>query len=149
MSSQDVSNHSESFGKSLRLLTSSDFQAVFDDAPFRASHKHFLILARPHRSGNSALPRLGLVIAKKNIRLAVQRNRMKRLIRESFRQQQHSLADIEAVVIARRGMDDLDNLQLLKQLRQQWQRIAKKARKHRDANATAASDQSQSTPCAG
>lgn len=128
------------FSKSLRLLTSSDFQVVFDDAPFRASHKHFLILARPSAlsqdSASQAIdvctpvpPRLGMVIAKKNIRLAVQRNRMKRLIRETFRLHQQQLAGIDAVVLARRGMDELDNQQLIKQLNQQWQRIIKKALK--------------------
>jgi len=140
------------FNKSLRLLTSSDFQAVFDDAPFRASHKHFLILARPSaaylNSGSQAQlsctplpPRLGLVIAKKNIRLAVQRNRLKRLIRETFRLKQEELAGLDIIVLARRGMDEQDNQQLIKQLNQQWQRIIKKARK--------AARESKTLPCAG
>ncbi|TQV82713.1 ribonuclease P protein component [Exilibacterium tricleocarpae] len=115
------------FGKSLRLLRSSDFQAVFDDAPFRASHKHLLVLARP--SGLD-YPRLGLVIAKKNIRLAVQRNRIKRIARESFRLQQHKLAGIDAIVLARRELDVFDNRQLHRLFQQQWQRICQKAQKH-------------------
>ncbi len=147
MSSQGASR-SECFSKSLRLLTSSDFQAVFDDAPFRASHKHFLILARPHHQGRSASPRLGLVIAKKNIRLAVQRNRIKRLVRETFRLQQNSLCGIEAVVLARRGMDELDNPILIKQLNQQWRRIAKKARQYWELDTNPPLRQ-ESNQCAG
>ncbi len=129
------------FSKSLRLLSSGDFKAVFDDPPFRASHKHFLILARPNALDN---PRLGLVIAKKNIRLAVQRNRMKRQIRETFRQLQHDLGNIDIVVLARRDMDKLENPALINQLHQQWQRIIKKASKDKASKAQA----TDNTPCA-
>jgi len=117
------------FGKSQRLLNSSDFTSVFTDPPFRASHKHLLILAKPT---NNASGRLGLVIAKKNIRKAVDRNRIKRLIRESFRHQQHYLAGIDAIVLARRDLDKLDNQQLFATLNQQWLKIQKKARQHQE-----------------
>ncbi|BFM18699.1 ribonuclease P protein component [Maricurvus nonylphenolicus] len=119
------------FSKTLRLLNASDYQSVFDDAPFRASHKNILILARPGKSpGPNNSPRLGLVIAKKNIRLAVQRNRIKRIARETFRLQQDKLAGIDAIVLARRELDQLDNAALHKLFNQQWQRIIKKANKH-------------------
>lgn len=121
----------QAFGKPLRLLNSSDFQSVFDDAPFRASHQHFLLLARANQLDR---PRLGLVIAKKHIRLSVQRNRIKRLIRESFRQQQQSLAGIDVIVLARKGMDELPNAEITKQLNQQWQRVLRKARQSQDQN---------------
>ncbi len=113
------------FPKSLRLLNSGDFQAVFDQAPFRATHQHFLILARTNQSN---WPRLGLVIAKKHVRLAVERNRIKRQIRESFRHRQALLAGLDVIVLARKGMDDLTNHQLSEQLEQQWQRLIRKAR---------------------
>ena len=113
------------FGKSLRLLDSSDFQAVFDNAPFRASHQFFLILTRPNSFTH---PRLGLVIAKKHIRLAVQRNRIKRLIREEFRHQQESLTGLDVIVLSRKGLDGLTNEQFRHQLVQQWQRILKKSK---------------------
>lgn len=112
------------FDKSLRLLNSSGFKPVFDSSDFRASQQHFLILAKINELGR---PRLGLVIAKKNVRNAVDRNRMKRLIRESFRLQQHQLPPIDAIVLARRGMDKLDNADITKLFLKQWQRITKKA----------------------
>ena len=114
----------QAFGKSLRLLSSSDFQSVFDGATARISHQHFLILARTNKLDH---PRLGLVIAKKHIRLAVARNRIKRLIRESFRQQQQSLAGIDVIVLARKGMGELPSATITKQLSQQWQRVLRKA----------------------
>ncbi len=115
---------SQAFPKAHRLLTSDDFQSVFADAPFRASHKYFLILARPNQH-NAA--RLGLIIAKKHIRLATERNRMKRLIRETFRRQPPNLTGIDVIVLARKGMNDLGNQELIDQLDKQWVRIARKA----------------------
>ena len=111
------------FGKSLRLLNARDYRGVFDNAQFKVSHQHLLILSR---SNNTDTPRLGLVIAKKNIRLAVQRNRIKRILRESFRLRQQTLAGLDIVVLARRGLDELDNQQLHQLFHQQWQRLEKK-----------------------
>lgn len=114
------------FGKNRRLLNSSDFSRVFDDAPFRASHPNFLILARPSTTNE---PRLGLIIAKKNVRLAVRRNRVKRAVRESFRLQQHKLPPIDAIVLARRGADTLSPSDLQQVLDGLWKRVAKKAQR--------------------
>ncbi|QEY17523.1 ribonuclease P protein component [Cellvibrio sp. KY-GH-1] len=116
------------FSKSLRLLEATDFQKIFDDAPFRASHQHFLILSR---SNQLNIGRLGLVIAKKHLRLAVERNRFKRLIRESFRTRQHAFAGLDVIVLSRKGLENLTNAEFSQQLDQQWQRIFKKARQHR------------------
>ncbi|WP_347329854.1 ribonuclease P protein component [Marinimicrobium locisalis] len=118
---------SEAFPKANRLLTSGDFQSVFADAPFRASHKYFLILARPNERNH---PRLGLVIAKKHIRLATERNRMKRLIRETFRRLPPTSSGFDVIVLARKGMDTLENRELLDQLDRQWRRIARKVTAH-------------------
>jgi ribonuclease P protein component len=123
---QQSASLNQSFGKSLRLLCASDFKPVFDNAPVRASHQNFLILARFNQQTQ---PRLGLVIAKKHLRFAVQRNRMKRLIRESFRKQQQSFQGLDVIVLSRKGVDQLlaDN-SFSEQLEQQWLRIFKKAR---------------------
>ena len=118
--------HDHAFTKSLRLLSSNDFQTVFNDAPLRASHQNFLFLARQN---STDLPRLGLVIAKKHIRLAVQRNRVKRLIRETFRIKQQLLPGIDVIVLARKGMNDLTNTALIEQLDLQWQRLIRRTQK--------------------
>ncbi len=120
-----------SFPKALRLLTPSDFQPVFADAPIRAAHKYLLILTRPNNLEN---PRLGLVIAKKHIRKANQRNQIKRIIRESFRLRQHTLAGLDAIVLARSGLDQLDKAEQSKLLNEQWLRIEKKLRSLTNAN---------------
>jgi ribonuclease P protein component len=140
----DSNSASFRFTKSLRLLCAADFKPVFDDAPFRASHQYFLILARLNQQTQ---PRLGLVMAKKHMKLAVERNRMKRLIRESFRLQQQDLAGLDIVVLSRKGMDSLSNSEFNHQLNQQWQRIFKKVRHHRLTSQaqTSGADQKVST----
>lgn len=111
------------FSRQQRLLKPAEFQAVFADAPFRASHQQLLILSRAN-----GLPtaRLGLIIAKKHIRLAVERNRVKRVIRESFRHRQQQLAGLDVIVLARSGLGGLDSRQLRQQLDRQWQRLIRK-----------------------
>ncbi len=127
----------QAFGKSLRLLTSSDFQVVFDHAPVRASHNHFLILARFNALDH---PRLGLVIGKKHVRLAHERNRLKRHIRETFRLRQQSLRGLDVIVVARKGMGELSNPQLISQLTQQWQRIERRAQQQSAHDTSAQGD---------
>ena len=108
-----------SFPKDKRLLTSRDFGAVFADTQFRASDRFLLVLARENQNSKS---RLGLVVAKKHIRLAVARNRIKRLIRESFRQQRQGVS-MDVVVLSRKGLDQLDNVEIRQKLQQLWQRV--------------------------
>ncbi len=117
---------SQAFGKSLRLLTSSDFQGVFQDAPIRASHQNFLLLARFNQLDHA---RLGVVVGKKHVRLATRRNRLKRHIRETFRLRQQTLSGLDVIVLARKGMDELSDQNLQAQLNQQWQRLVDRARK--------------------
>lgn len=124
------------FPKALRLLTPADFKPVFDGADLRVSSKELLILARVNLLNR---PRLGLVIAKKHIRLATQRNRIKRIVRESFRSQQTAFGDygVDTIVLARAGLDRLDNRALDASLRHLWQQLQRKAQKRLSASNTA------------
>ena len=115
------------FRRSQRLLNAADFQNVFSEPPLRASHQHCLILAKPNTLGYD---RLGLVIAKKNIRLAVHRNRIKRLIRESFRHLPSNNAGIDAIVLARKGLGEIDNSGVTQIMDKQWLRIQKKSQSY-------------------
>ena len=115
-----------SFGKAKRLLNAKDYSQVFDGSEVRASHKHLLLLAK---TNNGPGHRLGLVIAKKNVRLAVQRNRIKRIAREFARTLPESETHLDVVLLARRGIDQLDNAELSTILRQQWQKLARHAPK--------------------
>ncbi|WP_370980518.1 ribonuclease P protein component [Agaribacterium sp. ZY112] len=114
------------FSKPQRLLNQAQFQYVFDQAPIRVSHPSLLILAKPN---NNKHARLGLVIAKKQIKLAVRRNRIKRLIRESFRLRLKKLPPIDVIVLARSSADTLDNSEVTKILNGLWKRVSKKQQK--------------------
>ncbi|RLA47473.1 MAG: ribonuclease P protein component [Gammaproteobacteria bacterium] len=111
----------EAFDKSKRLLTQQVFQKVFDKASYRVADRHFLILACPNLSGHA---RLGLVIGKKNIRLSVHRNRIKRVARETFRHHQHSFAGIDIIFLARRGLDKVPKSAFSSTLSQAWVQLA-------------------------
>ena len=115
-----------SFGKAKRLLNAKDYSRVFDGAEAKASHKHLLLLAK---TNNRPGHRLGLVIAKKNVRLAVQRNRVKRIAREFFRTLPATEPGLDVVLLARRGLGQLDNAELSSILQQQWQKLIRHATK--------------------
>jgi len=111
------------FGRKLRLLTASDYQAVFTAAVFKVSSPQLLILAINNGNVNA---RLGLVISKKNVRLAVQRNRVKRLLRESFRQHQSELTGLDIVVLARKGLDLQNNAAIRQLIENLWQDLIRR-----------------------
>jgi ribonuclease P protein component len=110
------------FGKSKRLLNAKDYGRIFDNPDARASHQHLLLLAKIN---DGPRHRLGLVIAKKNVRSAVQRNRMKRVAREFFRKLPHREPCLDVVLLARQGMGLLDNAELSSILLQQWQKVVR------------------------
>ena len=112
-----------SFGKSKRLLNAKDYSRVFNGTEAKASHKRVLLLARRN---NSSRHRLGLVIARKSVRLAVERNRIKRVAREFFRTLQEEEPGRDVVLLARHGMERLDNAELSTILQQQWQVLGRR-----------------------
>lgn len=110
------------FGREKRLLTPQQFKAVFDSASYKVASKNVLLLARDNQLEH---PRLGLVIGKKSVKLAVERNRIKRQIRESFRHSQNTLLGVDVVIVARRGIADLSNIELRNQFDKMWKRLAR------------------------
>ncbi|MFC0819956.1 ribonuclease P protein component [Moraxella marmotae] len=90
------------FTKTDRLLTAGEFQRVFA-APIKKIHTAHLLAFIAKNDGDTA--RLGLAITKKKLKKAVDRNRIKRLTREQFRQSKTNLAGIDMVVIVKVGYD--------------------------------------------
>ncbi|GAB3395623.1 ribonuclease P protein component [Azotobacter armeniacus] len=113
---------SRDFGREKRLLIPRQFKAVFDSPTAKVPGKHVLLLARPNDLEH---PRLGLVIGKKSVKLSVGRNRLKRLIRDSFRLNQDSLAGWDIVVVARKGLGELENAEVTQQFGKLWKRLAR------------------------
>ncbi|XMR33071.1 ribonuclease P protein component [Escherichia coli] len=106
------------FPRELRLLTPKHFNFVFQQ-PQRASSPEVTIFGRQNELGH---PRIGLTIAKKNVKRAHERNRIKRLAREYFRLHQHELPPMDFVLLVRKGVAELDNHQLTEVLGKLWRR---------------------------
>lgn len=87
----------------------------------RSADACFLVLARKNTHG---LARLGLSISARAVGNAVCRNRVKRLIRESFRLHQHELPAADIVVNARSAVRAADNNAILRSLERHWQSVA-------------------------
>lgn len=114
------------FSRELRLLAPVQFQAVFND-PLRASTPQLTLLSIANHDNT---PRLGLTVAKKHLKRAHDRNRIKRIVRESFRLKQHELPHHDFVFVAKGGIGKLSNQELFETLEKLWQRhirLAKKA----------------------
>ena len=97
------------FPKTARLLNAGDYKAVFDRSRYKVSNRHFLFLAT---ATNGIRPRLGLVIAKKHVPKAVNRNKLKRALREGFRLRQDGFPQLAIVVLARKDADKLARAEL-------------------------------------
>lgn len=69
--------------------------------------------------------RLGLAIAKRYVPSAVERNRVRRIIREGFRHYQSAFGAFDIVVITQKPLEDLGNACLHKELNQQWRLLEK------------------------
>ena len=109
------------FTPAQRLHNKSDFDRVYKDAR-RFADALFAIFVRPN-----GLPkaRLGLSIAARLVGNAVNRNRLKRLIRESFRNHQHELPAVDIVVNARGAARNADNASIVRSLERHWQTLSK------------------------
>jgi len=112
------------FGKENRLLDAAAFGRVFEKAT-RSRDKLFTVLCRRKEQGVASL---GLAISKKHCRRATARNRVKRVIRESFREQQVELANLDIIVINQPAAATASNQQLFASLEGHWRRCLKAKR---------------------
>jgi ribonuclease P protein component len=84
------------FAARLRLRTTAEFKQLF-----RRANKISTSFCGIYYSVNDlSYPRLGIVVAKKSIKRAVERNYFKRIVRESFRLLIPSLQSIDIVILA-------------------------------------------------
>lgn len=107
------------FRRELRLLTPSQFQRVFSH-PIKVSSPELTLLAH---FNDVAHPRLGFAVSKKSVKLACKRNKIKRIIRDSFRLHRHDFCAIDIVVISKRGIELLDAPALHALIKKLWNKI--------------------------
>jgi ribonuclease P protein component len=115
------------FNKQERLVTQTDFQTVFAK-PQRTGSKNLLALWQVNHFSHA---RIGIITSKRVARLAVTRNRIRRILRESFRHTKHSLGAIDIVLLTRQSCASLSSLELRKEADSLWKRVSTSAAKYR------------------
>jgi ribonuclease P protein component len=105
------------FNKSCRLRTKADYARVFEKAK-KIVTDEFVVL---YRSNTMNHARLGLAISKKMIAKAHDRNRVKRILREAFRQA--SLPSIDIIFMARSGLETKNHFTIHTTLGHIWNKV--------------------------
>jgi ribonuclease P protein component len=106
--------------RTARLTKPSEFKRVFQ-GPMTSADRWFKVLAQV---GAGQGPRLGMAVSRQVDRKATGRNRIKRVIRESFRR--HFAAGgppVDFVVLPRRECVAICNGQLFQSLSKHWARL--------------------------
>ncbi len=105
------------FKRTSRLLNRPSFQAVF-----QAKKKRFggcFVLYSQQNQLN--YPRIGIILSKKQVRLACDRNRVRRIIRESFRHHRINLPNSDFVLVGLHRMQQLTSQEIVQCIEKQWQ----------------------------
>ena len=114
------------FSRQYRLLKPAEFELVFQN-PIRSGDECFRILARENGIG---CHRLGMAVSKKNCARAVDRNRIKRVVRENFRTtmaNQVVSETLDFVVMPTTRAVKNNNKVLSDSLSTHWKRLNRKA----------------------
>ena len=106
-----------------RLHRKAEFDLLYREGR-RYADNFFLALARDN---SLAHPRLGLSISAKAVGNAVNRNRVKRVVRESFRLNLTRLPAADIVINARGSAKTAENEFLMRSLEQLWDKLARHA----------------------
>ncbi len=116
------------YGRQNRILTGSHYKAVFNNR-LRFHSRFFSFHLLPNDASHS---RLGIAVSKKVSKLAVERNRIKRQIRDSFRYylaaesvQTHGT---DFVLVAKASVQGADNHEIRSDLDENWEKALKYAK---------------------
>jgi ribonuclease P protein component len=117
-----LQNGSTRFPRRVRLNGPDEYQRVFKHCRYRLGNRWLTVLATPNQLQH---PRLGLAISRKVARTAVARNRIKRVIRESFRHWQQRLGTLDIVVLGRANVSACSKRDLNTALENLWTELNK------------------------
>ncbi|MBK1722072.1 ribonuclease P protein component [Thiocystis violacea] len=122
MSATDTTGRSDQrFPRARRLTNSGQFQRIFAE-PLKTGRGGYVVLYRPNGLTSA---RLGLAISKKCARRSVDRSRLKRIARESFRLNWQRLPSVDVVVLCARGAPTMPSQRLFDTLEHAWATIRK------------------------
>jgi ribonuclease P protein component len=128
------------FPRSARLLSPPQFRACFE-----SGHRLSSALFRVHWQ-HAEQPRLGLAVSRKVSTRAVDRNRIKRVARERFRQSHEQLPPIDIVLLAKREAAAAGRDRLAADLDGLLRRLAVAALKRPEAAGTMRADPATAAP---
>jgi len=117
-------SHPHSFDARLKLTRAADFEAVFKDGR-RSADRLFTVL---YVCSGHAHARLGMTASARRLRTAVARNRIRRLVRESFRHARQRLTGLDVVVLVREAARDANSAEVFTSLEAHWKRLERAAR---------------------
>ncbi len=109
-----------SLPRTARLLKAGDFAALRGKSR-RISVRHFLAEFSPNEQ---ATCRLGQAVSRRVSKRAVDRNRIKRLVRESYRHARSELPCVDILMIARTSAVDTASAELRQDLTNLWKKLA-------------------------
>ena len=87
----------------------------------KARGRFAIIHSAPRRGGVS---RLGIALTRRNVALAVDRNRLKRLVRETFRRHRVKSVGIDCVVTLRERFDSANTALVMDEIRALFDQLA-------------------------
>lgn len=116
-----MASSNTAFTRAARLLKGQEYTRVFGGAE-RSADRFFTVLGRANELTHA---RLGLAISRRTAPRAVDRNRLRRLARESFRQLE--LAPLDYVVMARRDALSAKSQALRSSLDRHFTRLSNRA----------------------
>lgn len=111
--------------KQERILKPGHFKSIYKNKQFGVS-RYFSFNAM----GDQPSTRLGITVAKKVSKRAVDRNHIKRVVREFFRHQKHTLSHSHIVITARAGAATANNQALRESLQELQIKMVKWKRWH-------------------
>jgi ribonuclease P protein component len=112
------------FPRAARLLKPGDF-ARLRQASRRIGSRYF---SAEFRITDDTAARMGLAVSRRVSKLAVQRNRLKRLARDSFRRNRATLGPVDVLVIARSAAVAVAGSELLADLDLLWSKLPRAQR---------------------
>jgi ribonuclease P protein component len=110
------------FSSRQRIRATADFDNVYKNGR-RGGDNYFGVA---YRTSDGANARLGMSVGVRMLGSSVGRNRLRRLIRESFRQHQHELPAVDIVITARTAARGAAAKDLRTSLETHWQNLIRK-----------------------
>lgn len=116
---RQVSVRPRRFPARRRLSLAEDYNLVFRRPVINLFVKPVRVLAVPNNLGH---PRLGIKVPKRRVRLAIHRNRVRRIIREWFRHSSFGAYDI-VVLVHSHSKSNNNLVESLAEIHKQWPQV--------------------------